>query len=286
MSETIRVKCRTWHLGKPPKSIKLQIPGWSGCDHTHTHGSKAQPWHCQPFIDGSTYGMELTFPFETEFHATMRDGKMHFEGDFAAENEITKSQGVHLPPFACFADGHFGMTSCLDIQVPDGYVLRMESHPRFYTDTTNTVPCVVPGHLQTSWWSKIFFVVFKNPVEGQKYIFKKDEPYAQILILPKKVSYEVDPMTEQEIFKRGSQDGIIADNARSIAGLTWTSEGGHQFDDKYKKLASVAAKHGCPYVQKHLEEIKAKPRGRIARKLVKGKNENPTIQTEKKDQEL
>ena len=252
MSETIRVKCRTWHLGKPPKSIKLQIPGWSGCDHTHTHGSKAQPWHCQPFIDGSTYGMELTFPFETEFHATMRDGKMHFEGDFAAENEITKPQGVHLPPFACFADGHFGMTSCLDIQVPDGYVLRMESHPRFYTDTTNTVPCVVPGHLQTSWWSKIFFVVFKNPVEGQKYIFRKDEPYAQILILPKKVSYEVDPMTEQEIFKRGSQDGIIADNARSIAGLTWTSEGGHQFDDKYKKLASVAAKHGCPHVQKHL----------------------------------
>jgi len=78
------------------------------------------------------------------------------------------------------------------------------------------------------------------------------------------------------------QDGIIADNARNIAGLTWTSEGGHQFDDKYKKLASVAAKHGCPHVQKHLEEIKAKSKGRIARKLVKGKNENPTIQNEKK----
>ena len=286
MSETIRVKYRSWHLGKPPKPIKLQIPGWSGCDHTHTTGSKAQPWHCQPFVDGSTYGMELLFPFETEFQAIMRDGKMHFEGDFEAENEITKSQGVQLPPFACFADGHFGMTSCLDIEVPDGYVLRLESHPRFYTDTTNTVPCVVPGHLQTSWWTKIFFVVFKNPVEGQKYIFKKDEPYAQILILPKKVSYEVEKMTEHEVFKRGSQDGIIADHARSIAGQTWISEGGHQFDDKYKKLASIAAKMGCPHVQEHLESIKSKPKSKISRFLVKGKNENSSIQTDKKDQQL
>ena len=78
----------------------------------------------------------LTFDIEVE----MNSGLPNIE---KAENEITKPQGVHLPPFACFADGHFGMTSCLDIQVPDGYVLRMESHPRFYTDTTNTVPCVV-----------------------------------------------------------------------------------------------------------------------------------------------
>ncbi len=286
MSESIRVKYRAWHLGKPPKLIKLQIPGWSGCDHTHKTGSKAQAWHCQPFIDGSTYGMELIYPFESEAHCIMRDGKMCFEGDFEKENQITKPQGVTLPPFACFADGHFGMTSCLDIQVPDGYILRLESHPRFYTDTTNTVPCVVPGHLQTSWWPKIFFVVFKNPSEGQKYIFRKDEPYAQILILPKKVSYEVEQMTEQEVFKRGMQDGIIVDYAKKIAGQTWTSEGGHQFDDKYKKLSSIAAKHGCPHVQEHLESLKSKTKGNMFRKLLKGKNENTSIQDNEKDQQL
>jgi hypothetical protein len=214
----------------------------------------------------------------------MRDGKMCFEGDFTMENEITKPQGVTLPPFACFADGHFGMTSCLDIEVPDAQVLRLESHPRFYTDTTGTVPCVVPGHLQTSWWPKIFFVVFKNPAEGQRYIFRSNEPYAQVLIIPKKVSYDIEKMTDKEVYHRGYLDGAIADNARSIAGQTWHSEGGHQFDDKYKKLSTVAAKNGCPYVGKHIEIVKSKPRGKIRRKLLKGKNEDPGVQAHEKEQ--
>lgn len=283
MSESIRVKYRSWHNATPPKPIKLSIPGWSGCDHTHKTGSKAQPWHCQPFVDGSIYGLELTYPFSTECHAVMRDGKMCFEGDFTIENEITKPQGVTLPPFACFADGHFGMTSCLDIEVPDAQVLRLESHPRFYTDTTGTVPCVVPGHLQTSWWPKIFFVVFKNPAEGQRYIFRSNEPYAQVLIIPKKVSYDIEKMTDKEVYHRGYLDGAIADNARSIAGQTWHSEGGHQFDDKYKKLSTVAAKNGCPYVGKHIEIVKSKPRGNIRRKLLKGKNEDPGVQAHEKE---
>ena len=284
MHEPIRVKYRYWHQGKPPKPIRLQIPGWSGIDNQHTNGSKAQPWHCQPFVDGSTYGLELCYPFDTECHVQVRDGKLEFIGDFEEENKVTMLQNVKLPPFSSFAEGHFGMTSCLDLQVPDDMVLRIESHPRFYTDTTNTVPCVVPGHLQTSWWTKIFFVVFKNPVEGQKYIFRKGEPYAQILVLPKKCSYDVVEMTENEKFKRGTQDNIIVDFARNIAGNTWVSEAGHEFDDKYKKLSTVAAKNGCPYMTKHLEDIKNKPKVSIKRKLLKKrKDEDSAVQDKEKD---
>jgi len=284
MSDAIIIKYRSWHLGKEPRPIKLQIPGWSGCDHTHTSNSKAQPWHCQPFVDGSTYGLELSYPFKTECFAVMRNGKMCFEGDFSEENKITQLQGVTLPPFSCFADGHFGMTSCLDLEVPDTHTLRIESHPMFYTDTTGTVPCVVPGHLQTSWWPKIFFVVFKNPSEGHGYIFKHDIPYAQILVIPKKVSYDIVKMSDVEIHRRGFADGVIADNARQIAGNTWRSNVGHQFDDKYKKLSTIASKHGCPHILAHLEQIKAKPRTIIRRKLLKGKSENTIIQNNKKEQ--
>lgn len=278
MLESIRVKYRTWHGAKPPKPIKLQIPGWSGCDHTHDNGSKAQPWHCQPFVDGSTYGLELCYPFRTECHAVNRGGRMVFEGDFADENRETMSDGVAMPPFACFAEGHFGMTSCVDLEIPDEWLMRIESHPRFYTDYTGTAPVVVPGHIQSSWWSKIFFVVFKNPAEGQRYVFRHGEPYAQIIFVGRKVSYQIEEMTEHEKFSRGMQDNVIKNYAMDIAGNSWTSEGGHKFDDKYKKLSSIAAKHGCPHVKRHLEEVRSRSRSKIRKRLLRSTNENITVQ--------
>ncbi|MFZ8477729.1 hypothetical protein ACO1MN_15820, partial [Staphylococcus aureus] len=81
-----------------------------------------------------------------------------------------------------------------------------EPHPRYYTDDTGTVPLCVPGHIQGEWWSKIFFVVFKAPSPGQKHVFKKGEPYGQILVLPKKMTYSVTKMTEQEAADRNSLD--------------------------------------------------------------------------------
>lgn len=280
MSNNIRVKYRTWHTGKPPRPVKLQIPGWAGKDHTHSNGSEAQPWHCQPFVEGSTYGLELVYPFETECHVYMKDGKVFFDGDFTEESKKIKDATVVFPPFGSFADGHFGMTSCLDIQVPEDMILRLEPHPRFYTDLTYTCPLLVCGHLQTSWWPKIFFVVFKNPAEGQKYIFKQGEPYGQVLILPKKITYDVKEMEPAEKFSRGMQDKIIGDHAREIAGNKWISDRGDKFDDKYKKLSTLATKHGCPYVGQFLEKEKSEVKRKIKRKLIK-KNENKTIQTKK-----
>lgn len=286
MSETIRVKYRTWHRAKPPKPIKLQIPGWSGVDHTHTNGSKAQPWHCQPFVEGSTYGLELCYPFSTECHAVNRGGKMFFEGDFEAEKRETMVDGVSLPPFACFADGHFGMTSCLDIEVPDELSMRIESHPSFYTDQSGTAPVVVPGHIQSSWWSKIFFVVFKNPQEGQRYVFRGGEPYAQIILVPRRVSYDIREMSEMERLSRGMRDNVIKNYAMDIAGNNWTSDGGHKFDDKYKKLATIAAKHGCPHVQNYLEMIKTRTRSKIRMRLLEARHENITVQNFQEKQKL
>jgi hypothetical protein len=62
--------------------------------------------------------------------------------------------------------------------------VRTEPHPRFYTDTTGTVPIAVPALLRTEWWPMISFVVFKSPAEGETHIFRPGEPMLQILILP------------------------------------------------------------------------------------------------------
>lgn len=268
----IEIKYRTWFKGVPPKPIKLQIPGWSGQHNQHKNGDRPQPWHCIPFVEASTYGLELVYNFDTECHVKNIDGKIIFEGDFEEEQKQVKD--AQLPPFSTFAPGHFGMTSSLDIQVPEDYVLRTEPHPRFYTDHTGNVPCCIAGHLQTSWWPKIFFVVFKNPLPNQTIIFRKNEPYAQILIVPKKVEYHIQKMTQGEELQRIQTTKQIDENAKKIAKNDWTDYKGNNFDDKYKILAKINNKGGCPEMKKFLERMAHTKKINLKKKLfIKRKNE-------------
>jgi len=267
MSEPIRVKYRTWYQGIPPKPIKLQIPGWSGHDHSPMEAGKIQPWQCPPFVEGNTYGLELLYPFDTECHIKVIDGKIQFEGDFTEELKKVAPFHIPLPPFKSFSPGYFGMTSCLDIDVPEGYILRLEPHPRYFTDDTDTVAAALPGHLQTQWWTRIFFVVFKYPRPGQTYIFRKNEPYAQVLVLPKKASYDLQPMTAEEVEARQKQDYQIAQHAQKISKSVRTSHG-HDFDHKYQILRTVYSKKGKEGVSEFLDGFEKKNSPKIQNKFI------------------
>lgn len=266
MSEHIRVKYRTWYQGNSPKPIKLQIPGWAGQDHSPMEAGKIQPWQCPPFMEGNTYGLELTYPFDTECHIKVVDGEIQFEGDFTEEAKKVAPWNIPLPPFKSFSPGYFGMTSCLDIDIPEGYILRIEPHPRFYTDDTWTVPAAIPGHLQSQWWPKIFFVAFKFPRPGQTYIFRKNEPYAQILILPRKISYDIQEMSNEEKEERIKRDSQISKNAQKISKSTKTGHG-HDFDHKYQILKGIYLKKGKEGVNEFLDSFE-KRKSKIKPKFI------------------
>jgi diadenosine tetraphosphate (Ap4A) HIT family hydrolase len=213
--------------------------------------------------------LELLYPFDTECCVELIDGKVKIHGDFTEENK--KCPSIPLPPFSTFAPGHFGMSSGLDIEVPENYVLRLEPHPRFYVDTTNTVPCCITGHLQTNWWPKIFFVVFKNPIPGQTLIFRKGEPYGQILILPKKVSYEIQEMSPEEKAKRNQVDAKIEKYYKKFVKNDWIDNEGHNFNDTYKQLSSL--KGNLSDVERFLDQFaEENKKKKIKCKLVKKKN--------------
>lgn len=270
--EKLNVKYRTWFKGIPPRPIKLEIPGWAGEHNSHSDGDKPQPWHCPPFVEGSTYGLELCYPFDTECHVKMVNGNVVFEGDFREENKGCPD--VQLPPFVSFAPAHFGMTSAVDIRVPPGYILRLEPHPRFYTDTTGTAPCCLVGHIQTEWWPKIFFVVFKNPLPGQTIIFKKGEPYGQALVLPRKISYQIEEMSEKEKLERLLTDKKMDDYSKKYVKNDWKDHQGHNFTDKYKQLSAIANKGGSQAVEKFLDQFKSaipKVKSEAPKKPYKGK---------------
>lgn len=265
--ESVSLKYRLWYQCEPPKPIKLQIPGWSGEANEHTDGDRPQPWHCVPFVEGATYGLELCYAFDTEARVTLQGDEIKVSGDFTEENK--RVPNVPLPPFSSFAPGHFGMTSCMDIKVPEGYVLRLEPHPRFYTDETDTVPCAIPGHLATNWWGKIFFVVFKNPRKGQEIIFRKGEPYAQILVIPKKMAYTLEPMPLNEQQARTMFDEVVGGCARHIATNSWKDHRGKSFDDKYKVLNNISVKHGTEGVLRHVDRVRSQTHGKQGSKSIR-----------------
>ena len=251
--EKMLIKYRTYYKIKPPAPIKLQIPGWSGEPNDHKDGDIPQPWHCVPFVEGSTYGLELCWGFDTEYHVRMEDGILKFIGDH--EEEAKQLPDLSFPPFSQFAPGHFGVSSCLDIKVPDGYVLRIEPHPRYYTDETYTVPLAIPGHINTAMWPKIFFMVFKNPIPGQTYIFRKDEPIALALVIPRKVIYDIQEMDDVEKNNRNHLDTAITEHCKRFVTNDWHDHKGNNFDDKYKILNNMFFRKGKQSVKSMIDNV-------------------------------
>jgi hypothetical protein len=247
--DKIPLKYRTWLKGIAPRPIKLALPGWAGSPSERGDGARAQPWHCLPFVEGSTYGLELLYPFDTECRISLtQDGTLKVDADYSREEPPLPES-----PVSVFAPGHYGMAMALDIQPPAGCVLRLEPHPRYFTDTTHTTPCCVPGHLQSEWWPKLFFAVFKNPPPGHMHIFRKGEPYAQLLVVPRRVSYEVTAMTPEEAQARIERDQAIMRLAKHYLENAWIDNAGHPFNDKYKVLSRVFASEGEEGIRKLLE---------------------------------
>jgi hypothetical protein len=159
--DKLKVKYATYSKATPPQPIRVKVPGWAGSpEHKMEDGSPGQPWHCLPFVEASTYGLELIYPFETECQIINDNGKVRSERDFAQESggELTGAEFCTCYPKE--SSKHYLSTTRIDVKAPPGHAIRTEPHPRFFTDDTQTCPLAVIGHLQTDWWPRKLFVVF------------------------------------------------------------------------------------------------------------------------------
>ena len=246
----LELRYRTGYGAPPPRRIRLEIPGWAGPSGAHGDGAPAQPWHCRPFVEGATYGMELLYPYRSECRVVNDGGAIRFEGGLAAEMEA-----AGLPhPFGVFAAAHYGMATALDLLPPPGYALRLGPHPRFFTDDTGTVPLALPGHLQR-FWPRQFFAVFRAPPPGGAHVFRPGEPYAQLLLVPVGETYRVEAMEPELAEDRARQDRQVTTLAYFLAKRIWRSQAGHWFDDKYKRLLRIFRLGGQDAVKRHLQAV-------------------------------
>jgi len=231
------IKFRLVHPGLRPRRTKMEMPGWAGKAEPRTDGSHEQAWHCAPFSEAAQYGIEVFYPYDNELHVRKKDGKLVFDGDFGP----SPGGDLQWPPFRTFGSDYYTHQFLLDVKVGKDWAVRTEPHPRFYTDTTDTVPIAVPALLRTEWWPMISFVVFKSPPEGGVHIFRPGEPMLQMLILPVTADFTLVPMDEEEAAEREMRGRRIhASRPALAADSTWTSSTDTVFDGTYRHLLRAA----------------------------------------------
>jgi hypothetical protein len=230
------VKYRLQNPGLRPRRTKLEIPGWAGKQEPRTDGAHEYVWHCLPFSEGAQYGVEVFYPYDNELHVSTRDGRLVLDGDFGPEPET----GVLWPPFRNFGDNFYTYQILLDLKPEPGFAIRTEPHPRFYTDRTDTVPIAVPA-LVRNWWPMMFFIVFKSPAEGRTHIFRPNEPFAQILVVPEEANFDLVEMSFEEGAEREVQARRIHENRNTLSEKThWTSASHTVFDGTYRHILRAA----------------------------------------------
>ena len=239
----LQIKYRTEGKALPPRPIKVAVPGWAGsAAFKKENGSEPQPWHCPLFMEACTYGVELVYQYETECHIANNHGKVEILWDrHKAPGELGGlgdfSLSLPSPP------QNFLFATSIDIQPPPGYILRIETHPRFFGDTTGSVPVALSGHVPGEWWPKKLFVVFKVPEPGQRIIFRKGEPYVQILFIPRD-EIELHAMTPEEAASRRRLEEDISRVKSLVAKNVWNSGSGVEFNDHFKVFSRAFERDG------------------------------------------
>jgi hypothetical protein len=221
-----------------PRRTRLEIPGWAGRPEKRTDGSQEHAWHCVPFSEAATYGVEIFYPYENELSVSTRDGRLILEGDFGSAPTAERN----WPPFRNFGDAYYTYQLLLDLKPERGFAIKVETHPSFYTDTTGTAPIAVPA-LVRGWWPMIYFMVFKAPAEGQTHIFRRGLPIAQFSMIPEECEFELEPMSFDEAAERELQSRRIHASRETLgADSQWLSTTDTVFDGTYRRIHGAARK--------------------------------------------
>ena len=221
-----------------PRRTKLEIPGWAGQPEPRVDGSHEYAWHCVPFSEAAQYGVEVFYPYANELRVTTTDGRLVFDGDFGPP----PSEGRNWPPVRTFGEQFYTYQILLDLKVEAGFAVKIEPHPRFYTDPTDSVPIAVPALIR-NWWPMLFFIVFKSPPEGRAHVFRPGEPFAQFTIIPEECDFELVEMSEEEAAERELQSQRIYESRATLAANSqWVSASNTVFDATYRRIHGAARK--------------------------------------------
>lgn len=231
------VKYRQHGIRLPPEPIRMAVPGWAGERQPRSDGNHEQPWHCVPFSESARYGLELLYPFDQELRVTHSDGRVRLHANWGAPPD----EEMMWPPFRAFGEDFYSYQLSLDLEVPAGWAVRTEPHPRYYTDPTNSTPLAVPALIRSEWWPMMFFCIFKAPPPGVTHIFRKGEAFISFIVLPAEPELQLQRMDDEAAAQREMRARRLAMSRDRLAeGSRWLSSTNTVFDGTYRNLFRAA----------------------------------------------
>jgi hypothetical protein len=231
-----QIKYRFHDPNLTARRTRVAVPGWGGAQEPRADGSHEHPWHCIPFSEAAAAGIEVFYPYDEELHVTFTDGDFCFANAYGDPIQ----NNPESPPFRSFGADYYTYQSSMDFKVDTEFAVKIETHPRFYTDRTGSVPIAVPAIIR-QWWPMIYFVVFKAPLPGQTHIFRRGEPFVQLTIVQADAPLTLVEMPMEEAVERELQSERIYASRKTLAADTqWTSSTDTIFDGTYRRLYGAA----------------------------------------------
>ena len=231
------VKYRQFGDRPPPQQIRINVPGWAGDKSPRADGSHEQPWHCMPFSESARYGLELVYPYDQELCVSTKDGKVELQADWGPPPPDMSA----WPPFRPFGDDYYSYQLDLDLEAPPGFAVRVEPHPRYFTDPTYSTPLAVPALIRSDWWPMLFFCIFRAPPPGVTHWFRKGEPFIAFTVVPAEPELTLEPMDPETAAQREMRSRRLAASRDKLAeGTKWMSDTNTIFDGTYRNLARAA----------------------------------------------
>lgn len=130
-----------------------------------------------------------------------------------------------------FASGYFGLATGYRLQTPPGIAAYITA-PTCMPPATH----LVSGVVETGWYPKPLFLVYRVPAPGETLSFEPDSPLALILPVPATPT-AVRPMTTREVARIEREAAAYDDYLREHGELRWTSAEGHGFSHLYRLMS-------------------------------------------------
>jgi hypothetical protein len=89
----------------------------------------------------------------------------------------------------------------------------------------------------------MFFLVFKSPTDGGTHIFRPNEPFAQLTVVPEEYEFTLVEMSLEEAAERELQSRRIYKSRATLSkDSQWTSASNTVFDATYRRIHGAARK--------------------------------------------
>lgn len=199
------------------------------------------PSHCKPFMSAQSFGYLVTFPFPLTLQVKGEPGvPPTFE--ISPPEKEQEYPGV----FSLFAAKHFGIATDYRLKTEEGIGIYVDSLPDSYPARGQ----LIRGLIETWWYPRSLFLVFKQPEPGEIITFKYGDPMAVLIpVLCEQLAVEeFTPEEEKEATKKYNN---YLDYSKEHPELVWTSAEGHEFSGTYK----VFSKANTPKSQRRPESV-------------------------------